>query len=199
MVVLFLEDIMPRKHNCIDCGKIIYDTYAIRCQICHNIKRKIESKPRSYCVDCGKVLANRCAKRCARCFIEKPKKSYGWVHQGVRLISIDSEDVLEHRYIMEQYLGRPLEFDEIVHHINRNRLDNRIENLQLMTKGEHTTLHNTGKSRKGKHSHGWTPEQREKYLIAFTKRHPATEETRKKISENVKRIRSERFWSSRHK
>ena len=46
-----------------------------------------------------------------------------------------------HRLIMERYLGRDLTFNEVVHHINRNKLDNRVENLQLMTRSEHTRLH----------------------------------------------------------
>ena len=48
---------------------------------------------------------------------------------------------MEHRYIMEKHIGRMLENDETVHHINHVKDDNRIENLQLMTFKEHAGLH----------------------------------------------------------
>jgi len=61
---------------------------------------------------------------------------------GYRIIwTEDKDSVLEHRYIMEKYLNRALTSNEIVHHKDENRLNNDINNLQLMTNSEHNKIH----------------------------------------------------------
>lgn len=49
--------------------------------------------------------------------------------------------VMEHVYVMSNKIGRPIEPNECVHHIDRNRSNNLIENLLLMTLSDHAKLH----------------------------------------------------------
>lgn len=49
--------------------------------------------------------------------------------------------IAEHILIAESQIGRYLKEDEIIHHINGNKQDNRIENLQVLTKTEHKKIH----------------------------------------------------------
>ena len=49
--------------------------------------------------------------------------------------------VMKHILTVEKSIGRYLLPDECVHHKNRVRDDNRLENLMLMTKAEHAALH----------------------------------------------------------
>lgn len=49
--------------------------------------------------------------------------------------------VYEHIYVMCKLIGRPLREDECVHHIDRNRANNNINNLLLLTHSEHAYLH----------------------------------------------------------
>lgn len=76
-----------------------------------------------------------------------------------------SKQVLEHRYIMEQHLGRKLQTSEHVHHKDHDGLNNNIENLEVISARDHQRVHLMG-TRKWPvedgaklRAEGWTLEQ----------------------------------------
>jgi len=62
-----------------------------------------------------------------------PKGSGCINRAGYRQVVVDSKSIFEHRWVMEQHLGRELHAHERVHHKNGERADNRLENLELWT------------------------------------------------------------------
>ena len=70
-----------------------------------------------------------------------------WNMQGYTRVTVaPNEYPLEHRLIMEKAIGRKLNVNELVHHKNDIRNDNRIENLEILSRSEHNRFH----VRKGK-------------------------------------------------
>jgi hypothetical protein len=59
---------------------------------------------------------------------------------GYIRIRVDKKYMYEHRFVMEKHLGRPLQQKEVVHHIDGDRTNNRIENLCLMPKKKHDKI-----------------------------------------------------------
>lgn len=58
-----------------------------------------------------------------------------------RITTPDGERKLAHRDIMERHIGRILLPSEHVHHKNGNKLDNRLDNLEILTIVDHQHEH----------------------------------------------------------
>lgn len=101
------------------------------------------------CPNCGtKFIPQRsktkfCSAHCRNAFAHKRYLATGhfWYENGYKIIVTIDGHKKEHIFVMENYIGRKLKPDEVVHHKNGCRTDNRLENLQLMTRGEHSRLH----------------------------------------------------------
>jgi hypothetical protein len=76
--------------------------------------------------------------------VRAPRR-YGYTFEvnkdGYIRLRIGKRWVMEHRYVKERELGRSLEDWEDVHHKNSNRQDNSPDNLEVLTKSEHTKHH----------------------------------------------------------
>ncbi|GEM_PF-3007992 len=99
---------------------------------------------------------------------QKTEKPIGFkrLHKQRQRILIKTESGWkdEHRFEMEKYLGRELEKDEIVHHIDGNSFNNKIENLELMLHNKHTIYHHTGKKRSKKTKYNISKSKRGKSI-----------------------------------
>ena len=64
------------------------------------------------------------------------------------LVGIREKTTLEHREVMESFLGRELDRSESVHHKDHDKSNNSISNLIVMSNSLHTTTHLKDPSRK---------------------------------------------------
>lgn len=61
--------------------------------------------------------------------------------KSYKQITVNGKQVRLHRWLFEQYLGRKLALNEVVHHKDGDIHNNTIDNLQLTTRAEHKKRH----------------------------------------------------------
>ena len=58
-----------------------------------------------------------------------------------KALKVDGKRIDEHRFIMQNHIGRKLSTNEVVHHIDGNKLNNDISNLEIVSRSNHSRLH----------------------------------------------------------
>lgn len=111
------------------------------CPFCHN---QIESRKT---VGMKQVCCKKCYKDYRKgkhygSIVEKVFISgYWYIYSPYHPNCTKKGYVAEHRLVAEKMIGRFINKDEDVHHINGNKTDNRPENLMVLSHSDHMKLH----------------------------------------------------------
>lgn len=93
------------------------------------------------CRQCGGPKSRPRRPYCGRSCYAVSMRTGHTDKKGYRFIATGCGARREHRVVMEAHLGRRLKNDELVHHKNGDKKDNRIENLEVMSFSAHSMEH----------------------------------------------------------
>lgn len=124
-------------------------------------ENKLEFIPKKKCIcslKCKTMIPDRGDNKFAQGHSQRGEFNSRWIGgriiDGYGYVKILSPDhpyrdsrgyVKEHRLVMENHLGRYLNPNELVHHEDENKQNNKIENLRLITRSAHQNHHNPRK------------------------------------------------------
>ena len=97
--------------------------------------QKFSQEYRKKLSDAGKGKVHKWTKKVISCV------GYKYLWKPDNPMSNKLGYLAEHRYIMSEAIGRILTTNDVVHHINGKKDDNRIENLALTDKVSHQDFH----------------------------------------------------------
>lgn len=140
------------------CGHPARKVSTARCKSCPRSSEKSASANRArrkhahyighgknrYLAPCGHAVGAPSIKQCWSCYKKSLDDLYearGFVTTPYLTTTRDGKKVQAHRVIVEKALGRPFRTNEVVHHINCNKRDNRNCNLLVCDRAYHAYLH----------------------------------------------------------
>ena len=119
---------------------------------------------------------------------------HGWTDKrGYRWIYVEENGrrraKREHRHVMEAVIGRRLAPEEVVHHINGIKSDNRPENLEIVEWGVHTAEHHHG------HRHSEYAKRTQAVLAEYRQELERTRLLNAELLEALRQVLDEQDWN----
>ena len=106
------------------------------CEQCNKVKEAYKTKSNA-CRFCSRECSFYFFKGKEKNVVPLEKRKWHKNSKGYMQTTVRRKRVYQHRYIIENAIGRKLENHEIIHHINGIKTDNRIENLHITNSKEH--------------------------------------------------------------
>lgn len=139
--------IVDNCNNIADKGRRYCHTHFLQRKAeCRRLRKeqgfKVKTTYNVNCVICGKEFEalRKTGKYCKSCVAKLNKFSIG---TGTYIYNKGNykKGLLKHKMIAEQVLGRKLASNEVVHHMDGNRENNAVENLIVLSRSKHVSLH----------------------------------------------------------